>query len=320
MLALPAWFDAADHDGRWERWLGGAETLDAAFAELLVAARHRPERATELVRPHIGTTPEWRQRLLTLMEWSLTPGLVDLAVDLIQSGQADEARGPLANNSDFWPLLYGLSETAPVPAARLVGAYLDRAWTQELPAGPSKLFGSEYLSAHSQTASAVLSRIAEAAPKPYVDNILPFVLRTAESDDASDERSGNRWLYRQWGGSSVGAELLSSLDTALRALPAADPAAAVDALTRLRGSATEIARFLACRLYTVLGAADEALDWLCSDQRNLVWAGWTVPAGRLVNSSRPPRPTAPQRTQRAHDPATPHRSSGPRPLAIRPPP
>ncbi|WP_234439569.1 MULTISPECIES: ATP-binding protein [Streptomyces] len=273
LLALPAWFDAADHDGRWERWLGAAETVDAAFAELLIAARHRPERATELVRPHIGTTPEWRQRLLALMEWSLTPGLVNLAVDLIQSGQADEARGPLANNSDFWSLLYSLSETAPVRAARLVGAYLDRAWTQELPAGPNKLFGGEYLSAHSQTASAVLSRIAEAAPKPYVDNILSFVLRTAESDEASDEGSGNRWLYQQWGGSSVSAELLSALDTALRALPAADPAAAGDALTRLSGSTTEIARFLACRLYTVLGAADEALDWLCSDQRNL-HLGW----------------------------------------------
>ncbi|MFZ4299071.1 hypothetical protein ACOZE3_14290 [Streptomyces cinereoruber] len=58
LLALPAWFDAADHDGRWERWLAAAETVDAAFAELLIAARHRPERAAELVRPHISTTPE----------------------------------------------------------------------------------------------------------------------------------------------------------------------------------------------------------------------------------------------------------------------
>ncbi|MGW9447455.1 hypothetical protein [Streptomyces sp. NPDC055632] len=273
LLALPAWFDAADHDGRWERWLGAAETVDAAFAELLVAARHRPERTTELVRPHISTTPEWRQRLLTLMEWSLTPGLVDLAIDLIQSGQADEARGPLANNSDFWSLLYGLSETAPAQAAMLVGAFLDRARTRELPDSSSKPFGGEYLSAHSQTADTVLSRIADAAPKAYVDNILSFVLRTSESDETSDGRSGSRWSYRQWDGSSVSAELLSALDTTFRALPAADPAAAVDALSRLSESATEIARFLTCRLHTTLGAADEALDWLCSDQRNLR-LGW----------------------------------------------
>ncbi|GHJ94034.1 hypothetical protein SNE510_35530 [Streptomyces sp. NE5-10] len=67
------------------------------------------------------------------MAWSLTPGLVDMAVDLIRTGQADEARGPLATNSDFWTLLHGLSETAPVPAARLVGAYLDRARIREPP-------------------------------------------------------------------------------------------------------------------------------------------------------------------------------------------
>ncbi|WP_328946264.1 hypothetical protein OG259_37215 [Streptomyces sp. NBC_00250] len=273
LLALPAWFDAADHDGRWERWLAAAETVDAAFAELLIAARHRPERATELVRPRISTTPEWRRRLLRLMEWSLAPGLVDLAVDLIRTGQADEARGPIANNSDFWSLLYGLPETAPVPVARLVGAYLDRARTRELPDSSRKPFGGEYLAAHSQTAATVLSQIAEAAPKAYVDNILSFVLHTAESDEAFDGRSGSRWLYRQRDGSSVGAELLTALDTALRALPATDPAAAADALTRLSGSATEIARFLTCRLYTTLGAADEALDWLCSDQRNL-HLGW----------------------------------------------
>ncbi|MGW3557974.1 hypothetical protein ACWDNT_11485 [Streptomyces sp. NPDC000963] len=273
LLALPAWFDATDQDGRWERWLANAETVDAAFAELLIAARHRPERTAELVRPHIGTTPEWRRRLLGLMEWSLTPGLVDLAVDLIRTGQADEARGPLTNNSDFWSLLYGLSETTPVQAARLVGAYLDRARTQEPPDSSRKPFGGEYLAAHSQTAATVLSRIAEAAPQAYVDNILSFVLHTAESDEAFSGRSGSRWSYRQRDGSSVSAELLSALDTALRALPAIDPAAAADALTRLRGSATEIARFLTCCLYITQGAADEALDWLSGDQRNLR-LGW----------------------------------------------
>ncbi|WP_432017375.1 hypothetical protein [Streptomyces hydrogenans] len=273
LLALPAWFDAADHDGRWEGWLAAAETVDAAFAELLIAARHRPERAAELVRPHISTTSEWRRRLLGLMEWSLTPGLVDLAVDLIRTGQADEARGPLATNSDFWSLLYGLSETAPVQAARLVGAYLDRARTQEPPDSSRKPFGGEYLAAHSQTAATVLSRIAEAAPKAYVDNILPFVLHTAESDEAFGGQPSSRWSYRQRDGSSVSAELLSALDAALRALPATAPTAAADALTRLSGSATEIARFLTCRLYTTPGAADEALDWLCSDQRNFR-LGW----------------------------------------------
>ncbi|MFF3648359.1 hypothetical protein ACFYXV_06845 [Streptomyces sp. NPDC002181] len=273
LLALPAWFDAADHDGRWERWLGEAETVDAAFAELLVAARHRPQRATELVRPHIGTTPEWRQRLLALVEWSLTPGLVDLAVDLIQAGQVDEARGRIAGNSDFWSLLYALAQTDPVPAAALVGAYLDRARARASRDGINDPFGDEYLSTHSQTAPTVLSRIAEAAPKAYTDNVLPFVIGTAESEDASDRQSGSRWTYRRVGGGSVDSEMLSALATALCALPAADPTAAADTLSKLSRSTTEIACFLTCRLHSAGSAADAAITWLYSDHRNLS-LGW----------------------------------------------
>ncbi|MEU7117424.1 hypothetical protein [Streptomyces zaomyceticus] len=273
LLALPAWFDAADHDGRWERWLGAAETVDIAFAELLIAARQRPERAAELVRPHISTTPKWRQRLLALMEWSLTPGLVDLAVGLIHKGQADEARGPIASNSDFWSLLYALAETDPAPAARLVGAYLDRALARAVHDDSKNPFSGDYLSAHSQTASTVLSRIAGAAPKAYTDNVLPFVIGTADDEGAPDRQSGSRWTYRRLGGGSVDAELLSALDTALRSLPASDPRAAAETLSRLSRTATEIARFLTCRLHTARGSADEAITWLCGDHRNLR-LGW----------------------------------------------
>lgn len=273
LLALPSWFDAADQGDRWERWLGAAETVDAAFTELLVAARHRPERAAELVRPHIGTTPEWRQRILALVEWSLTPGLVDLVVDLIHRGQVDEARGPIASNSDFWSLLYAFAETDPGPAARLVGAYLDRALARALDDGINALFSDEYLSAHSQTASTVLSRIAEAAPKAYTDNVLPFVISTAESAHASAEHSGSRWTYRRLGGGGVDAELLSALDSALRALPASDSTAAADTLSKLSRSTSEIARFLTCRLHTARDATDEAITWLYSDHRNLR-LGW----------------------------------------------
>ncbi|WP_260860343.1 hypothetical protein [Streptomyces cupreus] len=142
LLAQPQWFDAADHDQNGERRLSMPQTSDAAVRELLVAAGHRPRRTVELVRPYVGTTPQWGQRLLGLVERALTPDLADLAVDLIDNGHADEARGPIAVNSGSWSLLYSLSETAPVPAARLVGAYLRRhpvlpAVDRDLVTGPS---------------------------------------------------------------------------------------------------------------------------------------------------------------------------------------
>ncbi len=46
-----------------------------------------------------------------LVEWSLNTGLVDLAVELIERGYVDDARGPIAVNSDFWSILYGLTAT-----------------------------------------------------------------------------------------------------------------------------------------------------------------------------------------------------------------
>ncbi|MFE6766647.1 hypothetical protein [Streptomyces sp. NPDC057689] len=276
LLAQPQWFDAADHDQRWERWLNTPQTTDAAFRELLAVARHRPRRVVELVRPYVDTTPQWGQRLLSLIEWALTPDLVDLAVDLIENGHADEARGPIAVNSDFWSLLYGLAETAPAPAARLVGAYLRRHLARARADGSGDPFASKHLSTHSQVAGTVFSRIAKAEPEAYVEQVLPFVIdvATAGSTDRTDAYApGGRWSYRHVGGHSVDTALLAALDTALRSLAASYPAAAAGALQHLAASPVQELRFLACRAYTVIGQADEAISWLLTDERNLR-LGW----------------------------------------------
>ncbi|MEU3950683.1 hypothetical protein [Streptomyces sp. NPDC029526] len=276
LLALPQWFDAADHNQRWERWLGTPQTADAAFPELLAVARHRPERVAELVRPYVGTTPQWGQRLLRLIEWALTPDLVDLAVDLVESGHADEARGPIAVNSDFWSLLYGLSETHPAPAARLVGAYLRRHLARARADASGDPFASEHLSTNSQVADTVLSRIAQAEPETYVDQVLPFVIDVATASSAGSTGSqdlGGRWAYRLVGGRGVDTALLAALDTALRSLAGQAPAAAADALRQLTASPVQELRFLACRLHTALGRPDEAIAWLLTDERHLR-LGW----------------------------------------------
>nr|BBJ47375.1 hypothetical protein SAVMC3_00040 [Streptomyces avermitilis] len=82
-------------------------------------------------------------------------------------------------NSDFWSLLYGLAETAPAPAARLVGAYLWRHLARARADDSGDPFESGHLSTHSQFADTVLSRIAEAEPEAYVSQVLPFVIDVA---------------------------------------------------------------------------------------------------------------------------------------------
>ncbi|WP_316745461.1 hypothetical protein [Streptomyces sp. MK7] len=277
LLAQPRWFDAADHDQNWERWLSTPQTSDAAFRELLVAARHQPQRVAELVRPYVGTTPQWGQRLLGLVEWALTPDLVDLAVELIENGHADEARGPIAVNSDFWSLLYSLSETAPAPAARLAGAYLHRHLTRARADGSDDPFASDHLSTRSQVADTVLSRIATAEPAAYVEQVLPFVtdVATATSTHRAGTAAlgGGHWAYRHIGAHGVDTALLSALDRALRSLATQSPTAADGALQQLTASPVQELRFLACRTYTAMDVPDEAIAWLVSDERNLR-LGW----------------------------------------------
>ncbi|WP_371644598.1 hypothetical protein [Streptomyces mirabilis] len=276
LLSQPQWFDAADHDQRWESWLRDTGRVDNVFGGLLTAARQRPQRVAELVRPFIATTPEWERRLQALVEWSLTPGLVDLAADLITAGQLDGARGPIAVNSDFWSILDSLDGKDPVGAARLVAAYLRRQTVRARAEGFEDPFLSECLPAHSPAAHKVLSGIAAVQPQAYVEAVLPFVIDVACARSAERQTPGGHWAYRFVGSRSADQSLFNNLDSALRALPSAAPEAAYAALRTLAlplAQEPEELRFLLCRLYTAIGRPDEAIDWLLSDERNLR-LGW----------------------------------------------
>ncbi|MYS72738.1 hypothetical protein GTY88_20295, partial [Streptomyces sp. SID5926] len=276
LLSQLQWFDAADHEQRWESWLRDTGKVDNVFGGLLTAARQQPQRVAELVRPFIATTPEWARRLQALVEWSLTPGLVDLAADLITAGQLDDARGPIAVNSDFWSILDSLDGKDPVGAARLVAAYLRRQTVRARAKGFEDPFLSECLPAHSPAAHKVLSGIAAVQPQAYVEAVLPFVVDVACARSAERQTPGGHWAYRFVGSRSADQSLFNNLDSALRALPSAAPEAADAALRTLAlplAQEPEELRFLLCRLYTAIGRPDEAIDWLISDERNLR-LGW----------------------------------------------
>ncbi|MBJ7903810.1 hypothetical protein IF655_10920 [Streptomyces sp. DSM 110735] len=260
---------------------------------MLTAARERSERAAELVSPFIATTPEWQRRLETLIEWSLAPGLIDLAIGLVDSGQLDQLRGPIAVNSDFWSVLYGLVETDPVGSARLVGAYLRRGATLAAADGSGDPFLSQHLPVHSQTADKVLSGIAIAQPHAYVEAVLSFVIEVARASSTKRQTPTGHWAYRSVGGHGVDQSLFNNLDHSLRALPAIAPEATDAALRNLTpwsAEEPEELRFLVCRMYAVLGRPDEAIDWLLSNERNLRlgWSGSPRWATReLIESASP---------------------------------
>lgn len=275
-LNMPGWFDVADAMGRWAPWLRDPEKVDRAFNQLVLAARTRPERAMELARPFIGASEDWRQRLKALVEWSLEPESVDLAIELLDRGDLDDARGPIAVNSDFWSIVYGLAEKDTAAAARLVGAYLNRGLAAAQAQGSDDPFQTGQLPDHSQSDS-VIDRIATSEPAAYLQAALPFVKTVAVANQHhAVERlpAGRRWHFRYIDTAySVDAKVFGAVDQALRALAQDNPEQCEGYLADLLNAESEELRFLACRALTTVGPADTAIRWLISDERNFT-LGW----------------------------------------------
>ncbi|GAA1292311.1 hypothetical protein [Saccharothrix xinjiangensis] len=280
LLSSARWFDAADRAGRWEVMLRDPDRVGAAN-QLVIAARERPKRVAELVRPHIGTSQEWNNRLRSMVEWSLTPGLVDLTVELAEQGLLDHARGPIAINSDFWSILYGLKDDEPRGAARIIGAHLRRAQVRAQEDGSPDPFASGHLKSGSSGGASTVIDIAEAAPEQFLVEVLPFLVAVIQAtgfrDDPEELLVSPRWRYRVIESNpQIDSALFTGVEKALCATASRMVTAEDNAIRTLAGSDLEALRFLACRAYTAGAeqAADEAVDWLLSDPRNLR-LGWS---------------------------------------------
>ncbi|GAB3236916.1 hypothetical protein GCM10027447_35650 [Glycomyces halotolerans] len=292
LLSAPGWFDAADDLGRWETWLADRERLDAVFMPLVIVAKDRPKRVAELLRPYIGAGDRWRERLITLINWSLPPGLVDFTVDLIEHDLL-EAPDTSATPVELWPLLYQLKATDPDGAARLVGAHLRRSLDRAREHGRADPFDAGRLDRHESSAS-IIQEIAESAPAAFIREVLPFVIDIALTDQRTPEARlpyGIRWKnYYEIAPAGVDDIVFTATETALTRLTAQDREKANASLATLGTADSQELRFLACRALTEAGEADEAIEWLVSDDRNLL-LGWTGDpywaAARLIEAHSP---------------------------------
>jgi len=278
LISSPAWFDAADQAGCWDAWLKEPAKSDKAGYQLIWAARNRPARVAELVAPHVGTSDAWKHRLRALIQWSLCPELVDLAVALLGRGDLDGLRGPIAVNAGFFSVLYGLHQRDPAGAARVIGAYLRRHQARAEADGSSDPFASGHLPDNEVSAGEIIGAVAKGAPQAFVDEVLPFLVHVAEAGARPGEpgalRASARWGIRFAGTPfSIDSALFAAVDQALRSLACTNPAAALARARPLAEPDIEELRFLACRTFAAAGSADEALRWLLGDERNLR-LGW----------------------------------------------
>ncbi len=276
LLSAPGWFDAADDLGRWETWLADHERVDIAFGQLAFAANDRPERVAELLRPYLGADDRWRERFIALISWSLPPGLVDFTADLIEQNVLevpDESATPV----NLWSMLYQIKDTDPGGAARLIGAHLRHSLDQARAHGHTDPFDSGTLDRHESSAN-VLQDIAEAAPASFTNAVVPFVIDLALTDQRDpDDRLpyGGRWkYYYEFAPAGVDGIIFAATETALIKLTAEDRDQAREMLTTFGTAESQELRFLACRALTESGEADEAIEWLLTDDRNFL-LGWT---------------------------------------------
>jgi hypothetical protein len=275
LLSWPGWFEAADAAGRVEMYLRDSEKADVVMRWLMSLPKEAGGRVSELLRPYVGTTDEWRQRFRVMAQWAMTPALVDLMVDVIGSGDLDGGPpGASTSNADFFTNLYGLHTEDPAAAARLIGAVVHRAVECSAAASEPDPFTSGLLPDNSPGSDQLVEEVAGSAPAAYLSELLESMIEMIQNTAVPSQSGGlsqsARWAAQPLGGrDGLPGSLYTGLDKALRAVAVADPDSAAATVTPLAASNVEELRWLACRTYQVLGRCDEGLSFLKADPRNL---------------------------------------------------
>ena len=268
-----SWFTEVDRRGMIERWLGSENDRivdNVAVDYLRIHQRHNPDRVAALLEPY-AERAGWALRLQFLMVWAelgSSRRFFDLFLRLVDNGVLDKARGPIAQNSTFSSLLYGLRENrldwvAEVTAHRL------RRRRSIVPAHggtPSRedLFGRDPF------AGKVLLESANEAPVAFVEHMLPVVLEISDSAVTGDTRPKRDavWSVLVKTKRPDGEEAsLEGLAGALAALAGDHTVDLDNRIAELRRRGTHVANHLLLALYAG-GAgryADAAVSLLCDE-------------------------------------------------------
>ena len=122
------------------------------------------------------------------MQWAehhASRRLFDLFLRLVDNGTLDEARGPIAVNSTFWSMLYGLEKNRPEWIPEVLAHRLRRRLAVIRAAGEQ--LGRRELLGYDGSAVKMIHESAERIPEVFVKHVLPVVLEISDSALTGDK-------------------------------------------------------------------------------------------------------------------------------------
>ena len=267
------WFAFVDRRGVVESWLdsGNVQLTNLAMNYLNVHHRHSPDRAAILLEPYADRGDQWSVWLRNFMhraEFHKSRRFFDLFLHLMDNGTLDEARGPIAANNTFWPMLYGLSENCPEWIPEVLAHRLRRRLAVMHTVGET--LGRWELLGYDDLVVEMAERSATQAPAAYVEHVLSVVLEVSDSalTGVDPPRRDAVWPHLIKSEHPSGEyACLSALAGALATLAGEDTTNLQDVISDLRHRDTHIANHLLLALFAGGAAryADEAASSLCNE-------------------------------------------------------
>jgi hypothetical protein len=229
IAASPAWFDLVANEGVIDEWLTGeGERVAEAVTILGRIQRERPARVAKMLTSFIGKSDDWNTRLTWVAQWAdlSDRAAFDFFLRLLESGVLDDARGPIAVNSDFWSLIYPLHKQRASWATELIGAYLERRLTIAKESGIANPFDSSNGTIPDTQHTELVLQTAKHASEDFVRSVLPFMAEVCDRTVDKEKPPLRRdpvWSFRYPGETySLSSALLGAMEQALRGLAKSD--------------------------------------------------------------------------------------------------
>lgn len=289
------WFKLIDDLGILVNWLNSKnnELIDKTINILFGIQRRfgqHSDRIAELLKPYVGLSDEWRKRFLFLMVWcDLNQGrrFFELFLQLIDDGTLDDARGPIAVNSEFWDIIYSLPEKQPQWSCEVIGHYLHRRLQLSVTQGQVNPFDwNNPTISDGRSDEQILLLSAKNAPLEFVNNVLPFMLQVIELN--IDKTWHTPWKDLVWGdriygtGHQIERVILTAISTALSIIASQQPETLIEIENqfKLKESKFETIEYLLIRAYTANPEffGNVAIDYLC-EKLTRFQTGYSISAG-----------------------------------------